>query len=207
MARRLRLRIDAGGPGEPSRVPVLEGEGLSLRMKVLAAGNFSRIHSVAGDEGHVVALTRSPAFDKRAMAVAHELAPDNPHLPAVELLGREVATGMYAFRMPRYRVGREAIEELRPRDRIQLDLLERCWTSQTTLTEAGRCLRQMGLRGEGLAALEALEEAADVVLEEVEAWERQIEVAHFEVPERNVAVSESGRLVWLDVIYYAPPLP
>lgn len=212
MTRSLRLE---NAPPDPSRpnpgyfVPpdqMLTGDGLDVRLRHLSSGNFSRIYEVVGDPGIVAALTLAPAFDKRLMVRARELAPDNLHLPYIVELG--VVTGssrindLYAFAMPRYRVGEEALAALGASDREMLRTMEVCWQFDgwdEQFAYSMRCLEDELRSPDGAAAAWALAEAAASLKAESAAWSLS---PRYEAPERNFAVSHAGRLIWLDLVYY-----
>jgi hypothetical protein len=87
-----------------------------------ARGAYSDIYFERGGLRRVFAATRYGATDKRLMVLAHEMAPNNPHLPKVVRLGGvriPDGTERDLFEMPRYEVG--------TRDRTVSSLLRPEW--------------------------------------------------------------------------------
>lgn len=82
----------------------MEGpQGVIPLLPLSESGSRSDIYFGAND-GLVYAFTQAPAHDKMAMVRAHQLEPDNPHLPAVDFLG--TSGNFRVFRMPAYEASR-----------------------------------------------------------------------------------------------------
>jgi hypothetical protein len=174
-------------------------------MKLIGRGNFSQIFLDEENPGRVIALTAAPAYDKLSMAMAHVVAPGNPHLPAVQLLGHIESLDRFVFTMPPYMVGREAVGALAPEQLDELVRLQRCVRAAAVpLPEFIECVEKAHDRGqvsnEMLAAARAIERGV-----------KRMEVppeykAMIEVPERNIAADFDRQIVLLDILYFAAEL-
>lgn len=180
----------------------LQGDGVDLSLKQIGEGYFSTIFKVAGTDD-VVAVTKAPALDKLLLAYAHHLAPKNPHLPAIEVIGQ--MPKFVVFRMPRYAVGDEALDSVRQEDKRLRSVLEGCWEPSMELEDAVFCINEGNFTSEfklsvdAQEALAAVENAAKDLKKQADALR---EKPFFEAPARNFAVGPGGRLVWLDLFYY-----
>jgi hypothetical protein len=161
-------------------------------VRLAASGSFSGIYFEQGGP-RVFAVTEQPAWDKLAMARAKQIAPGNPHLPAIREIG-QMGDGTWVFEMPRYRIYEQDRASLDPDQQKMRLLLNDIGTGRPLLLVAREAESEL-LHPDMKAALRAIAQAAKDVGASGGRWV-------FEAQPRNVAADDEGRLVLLDVIFY-----
>lgn len=201
-----------------SRAALIDSEyGFKMPLRKVGEGYFARVYLTDdGGTPYIVSLMKREATsDKEILAMAHEAAPGNPHLPAIERLGTvftrrgtpigpRVVTGsgvyLPAYVMPVYRA------PLRKADSPE------AWAQFKTIYAAGKKAfhEVRGPRFSGylinhrmVEMLEGkiprpLHEALKILMDTASNFgESQV----FEIAARNLATDDRGNLVLIDPLF------
>jgi len=172
-----------------------------VRLELLGKGYFTKayIEKLEDDRpGQVYLFTHPYANDKAAMAQAHAALPNNPHLPAIEAVGR-LNDYRAVFKLPHYRVPFH-LSDATPEDAKAYQLLRRCFSkTRGAPSDSGYdrslakiiCAEDAGLPVE-------MQEALDRMLTETRRFGTSFDL---EISPRNVATDAQGRLVLLDLFF------
>ena len=184
---------------------VLTGPEGSIRLRKIGKGAFSVAYVEERTDNtrpRVFIFSDDGVYDKELLAMAHESAPRNPHLPAVERYGTTATQSVYT--MPLYKAPlRKDDDPVGWRDYL---VLKKCRDEAYAPAYGGprnrgktgyeinedvyACAEAKGVRPSLLEALRALIDTAG----------NYGEAYVFEFSPRNLATHE-GRLVLLDVLY------
>jgi hypothetical protein len=184
---------------------VLTGPEGSIRLRKIGKGAFSVAYVEERTDTvrpRVFVFSDDGVYDKELLAMAHESAPRNPHLPAVERYGSTATQSVYT--MPLYKAPlRKDDDTVGWRDYLALKKCRdeayapayggprnRGKTGYEINEDVYACAEAKGVRPSLLEALRAL---IDTAANYGEAYV-------FEFSPRNLATHE-GRLVLLDVLY------
>ena len=184
---------------------VLTGPEGSIRLRKIGKGAFSVAYVEERTDTvrpRVFVFSDDGVYDKELLAMAHESAPSNPHLPAVERYGSTATQSVYT--MPLYKAPlRKDDDTVGWRDYLALKKCRdeayapayggprnRGKTGYEINEDVYACAEAKGVRPSLLEALRALIDTAS----------NYGEAYVFEFSPRNLATHE-GRLVLLDVLY------
>lgn len=205
MAAKIQISLDFN-----ARKYTLRTASGRLDLRYLGTGSFTVAFSYSnGKETRVFAAVKEPALDKRAMAHAKTLAPDNPHLPPLTDVGPVLmhlkldgtSELRRLFELPlltTYDVApaRQKTKKIAS----QIAELRRCVPEEDKIPYLGakQCLEKLPLDGSMAEALRAIRASVDHFSRE--ARQRNVE-ALFETPDWNLAIYK-GSLVLLDTLFY-----
>ena len=170
-----------------------------IPLKPIGKGMFSKIYrqdtpDANGHLGRVVAIVGEGVWDKEIMADAHEAAPDNPHLPAVERLGM-LSDGRRVYVMPHYaapyRKGNAKASDHKAFQAIRKCVSE-TWSGLSDQPHhVLDCIREAGIDH---AIVDAVEVLADTASNYGDSYK-------VEFSPSNTATDKDGNLVLLDLLF------
>ena len=174
-----------------------------IKVRQIGKGAFSvalvEENVASGERPRVFLLSSDDVYDKELLAMAHDVAPANPHLPEVERFG--YTQDKAVFVMPLYRAPlrktdspegwRDYLMLKKCRDKIYGPSVGARKSGYEVNEDVYACAEAAGVRPSVLDALRVLiDTAANYGAEYV-----------FEFSPRNLATDEAGNLVLLDVLY------
>jgi len=170
-----------------------------IKVRQIGKGAFSvalvEENVASGVRPRVFLLSSDDVYDKELLAMAHDVAPANPHLPEVERFG--YTQDKAVFVMPLYKAPLRKADS--PEGWRDYAMLKKCRDKVYGMRKSGyeinedvyACAEAAGVRPSVLDALRVLiDTAANYGAEYV-----------FEFSPRNLATDEAGNLVLLDVLY------